>query len=197
MNAPVPTFLIPEFPNRRSSVFLSEDDRIASPLEILSSRSTSGFDVEANPKGGRPVYDSYISRSQIPQRRFAPPVVLGIRQIAESADAAVIQVWEGKVLRVDHKRAVMEVSLEAKIGNIPPHAAEIELQWVTDQDRDLVEPGAIFYLTLFKRTKRGSIENTQELRFRRLPAWTRQQVAQVHEDAAHLLTKMKAKPQAE
>ena len=65
------------------------------------------------------------------------------------------------------------------------------------RDRDLVEPGAVFYLTLFKRTKHGSIENTQELRFRRLPAWTRQQVARVHEDAARLLAKMKARPLAE
>jgi len=117
--------------------------------------------------------------------------------MAEIADAAVIQLWEGKVLRVDYELAVMEVSLEAKMGSIPPHSAEIELQWVSDQDRDLVEPGAVFYLTLFKRTKHGSIENTQELRFRRLPAWTRQQVARVHEDAARLMTKMKARPQAE
>ena len=57
MNAPVRTFLIPESPNRRSSVFLSEDDSVASPLEILGRRS-SGFDVDANLKGGRPVYDS-------------------------------------------------------------------------------------------------------------------------------------------
>lgn len=197
MNAPVPTFLIPESPNRRSSIFLSEDDRIASPQEILTGRNTSGFDVPANPRNGFSVDDSHFSRSQIPQRRFVPPAVLGNRPLAESADAAVIQVWEGKVLRVDHDHGVMEVTLEAKIGDIPTHAAEVELQWVSDQDRDLVEPGAIFYLTQFKRTKHGSIENTQELRFRRLPAWTRQQVARVHEDARHLLAKMKARPRAE
>lgn len=197
MNTPVPTFLIPDWQNRRSAVFLSDGDRVASPQEILTSRSTSGFDVYASPKGGFPVDDSHVLRSQIPQRRFAPPVVLGNRQMAESADATVIQVWEGKVLRVDHERAVMDVTLEAKMGGIPPHSAEVELQWVSDQDRDLVEPGAVFYLTLFKRTKHGSIENTQELRFRRLPAWTRQQVVSIHEDAARLMVKMKARPQAE
>jgi hypothetical protein len=66
----------------------------------------------------------------------------------------------------------MRVSLEAKMVPIPRHQAEIDLEWVAEQDQDLVRPGAIFYLTLFKRTKRGSVENAQELRFRRRPAWS-------------------------
>jgi hypothetical protein len=71
---------------------------------------------------------------------------------------------------------------------------EIDLEWVAEQDQDLVRPGAVFYLTLFKRTKRGSVENAQELRFRRRPAWSSGQLKQIEQDAARLLAKMKPLP---
>lgn len=197
MNSPCSTFLISESQHRKSSVFLSESGRISSPREVLLIRSTSCLNEDANLRSSLAGDDSYASRSQIPLRQVVPPVVLSNRRSVNGANAAVIQVWEGKVLSVDPERGVMETTLEAKVGSVPPHAAEIDLQWVSDQDRDLVEPGAIFYLSLFKRTKHGSIENTQELRFRRLPAWTRKQVAEVHEDAARMLKKLKARPLAE
>jgi hypothetical protein len=92
---------------------------------------------------------------------------------------------------------VMQVLLNAQLKQALPHTGEIELQWVSEQDLDLVCPGAIFYLTLFKRIKRSGIENTQELRFRRLPSWSKQQIAQVEREAGMLLSKMKAKPIAE
>ncbi len=88
----------------------------------------------------------------------------------------------------------MQVLLDAKIGQMPRHTGEIDLEWVSEQDQDLVRPGAVFYLTLFKRTKHGSIENSQELRFRRRPSWTVAQLKQIEEDAATLLSKMKTLP---
>jgi hypothetical protein len=109
-------------------------------------------------------------------------------------DAAVIQLWEGRVLDVDRQHEVMSVSLTAKMGQIPEHTAEIELQWVSEQDLDLVVPGAIFYLTLYKKTRRGSIQNSQELRFRRRPSWTKQQVQKIYSDAEKMLAKMRSRP---
>ncbi len=112
-------------------------------------------------------------------------------------DAAVIQLWEGRVLEVDLQNEVMQVLLTAKLGQIPEHTAEIELQWVSDQDRDLVVAGAVFYLTLYKQTRRGSIQNSQELRFRRRPAWTKRQVEKIYADADLILGKMRSRPTAE
>jgi len=74
------------------------------------------------------------------------------------------------------------------------HTGEIDLEWVSEQDLALVGPGAVFYLTLFKRTKSGSIENAQELRFRRRPSWSEVQLEQIAEDATRVLAKMKAVP---
>jgi len=83
------------------------------------------------------------------------------------------------------------------MGQVPRHSAEIDLEWVSDQDKDLVRPGAVFYLTLFKRTKRGSVENAQELRFRRRPSWSLNQLKRIEESAPSLAAKMKALPIAE
>lgn len=107
-----------------------------------------------------------------------------------------IQLWEGKVLDVDSRSGTMNVYLSAKIGNSPDHTAEINLEWVHAQDLDLVRPGAIFYLTLYKETKRGSISNAEELRFRRLPSWSKSQIERIKLEASRLLARAKEKPQA-
>lgn len=130
-----------------------------------------------------------------PQKKevVAPSPQVAVDRDAD-IDAAVIQLWEGRVLDVDLQNEVMNVLLTAKMGQMPEHSAEIELQWVSDQDRDLVVPGAVFYLTLYKKTRRGSIKNSQELRFRRRPSWTKQQVQKIHSDAEGMLAKMRARP---
>jgi len=149
-------------------------------------------DVAVNP-------DYEIANQQILDTPFdvlpRPPIfTLSPGEIVHSS---LIQIWEGRVVKVDEENRTMEVRLNAKIGQVPEHAGEIDLQWVSEQDKDLVQPGAIFYLTLSRRVKRGGIENNQELRFRRLPSWTKRQVAQVGREARMLLSKMKAKPIAE
>lgn len=138
--------------------------------------------------------DTAVARSEAPQRTFAAPMADAMVPREVSANSTPLQIWEGTVLEVNRAAGVMQVLLDAKIGQMPRHTGEIELEWVSDQDQDLVRPGAVFYLTLFKRSKRGSIENAQELRFRRRPSWSAAQLKQIEEDAAMLLSKMKALP---
>jgi hypothetical protein len=109
----------------------------------------------------------------------------------------VIQVWEGTVLSVDRENQSMLAKLHAKIGAIPDHSGEIDLEWVADQDSDLVCPGAVFYLTLCKKRKTGgTIENSQELRFRRRPSWSQQQIVSIDAAAERLLSKLRASADA-
>ena len=129
------------------------------------------------------------------QSSFDPPI--SRLWSPTSAKSAPLQIWEGTVLSVEHAADVMHVQLNAKMGNVPRHTAEIDLQWVSDQDEDLVRPGAVFYLTLFKETDRGSIKNSQELRFRRRPSWSSTQLRCIDEDASRLLAKMRHLPTAE
>lgn len=128
-------------------------------------------------------------------RKYYVPTVAVAPTEEPSADAAVIQVWEGTVLSVDRSRHSMVALLHAKIGAIADHSGEIDLEWVSDQDVDLVCPGAVFYLTLYKkRSKGGTIENAQELRFRRRPSWSRQQIANIDDTATRLLSKLRPSP---
>ena len=141
--------------------------------------------------------DTGINRSEAPRKRFVVPAATAAIPRDVAADSIPLQIWEGTVLEVDRAAGVMQVLLSAKIGEIPRHTGEVELEWVSDQDQDLVRPGAVFYLTLFKRTKHGSVENAQELRFRRRPSWSALQLKQVEQDADLLLSKLKALPYSE
>jgi hypothetical protein len=128
-----------------------------------------------------------------PLPEYYLPTIAGASIESASADAAVIQVWEGTVLSVDKNSQSMVAKLHAKIGTIADHSGEINLEWVADQDVDLVCPGAVFYLTLYKKRKKGgTIENSQELRFRRRPSWSRQQVASIDAVAERLLSKLRS-----
>lgn len=112
-------------------------------------------------------------------------------------DATPIQIWEGVVTDVDWESNAMHAYLEAKIGDIPRHAVEINLEWVSAQDLDLVRPGAVFYLELYKRTTRGSVTNAQELRFRRLPAWSKKQTDRLYQKVGDILANFAMAPMAE
>jgi hypothetical protein len=130
------------------------------------------------------------------RRAFEPPPAKQLVAGDVRANSSPLQVWEGTVVEVDRAAGVMQVLLDDKIGNTPRHTGEIDLEWVDEQDLDLLRPGAVFYLTLFKRTK-PSVENAQELRFRRRPSWSAAQLQQIEQDAETLLSKMKPLPVAE
>jgi hypothetical protein len=147
-----------------------------------------------------------VLRSDVPSTsrikvRPLPHIVttaaLALKSNRVVVDSAVLQIWEGVVKQVDRKAAAMDVLLTAKMGNERPHTAEIGLEWVAEQDLDLVRPGAVFYLTLYKRTEKGSVQNSQELRFRRRPAWNRQQVAAIRREADQLGHKLAERPRAD
>lgn len=117
-------------------------------------------------------------------RKLGIPPADAIRRKAAVVNSLPIQIWEGIVSAVDRDADTMEVMLEAKMGHMPRHAATIALEWVPAQDIPLVMPGAIFYLTLYKQSERSTVRNAQEIRFRRMPSWTKQQIRQIQEAAS-------------
>jgi hypothetical protein len=102
-----------------------------------------------------------------------------------------IEIWEGKVLSVDGVGQSMYVSLSSKMGKYADHSAKIDFEWISEQDKSLVRPGAIFYWILYKETRHGSIRNSQELRFRRFPTWSRTQIKRMRAIADLLLNDTK------
>jgi len=142
------------------------------------------------------LFESPNSVSPDPVDFFRTPVSL--LPVVVKEDTMPLQIWEGVVQSVDKEEGVMHVILNAKMGEVPRHSADIDMQWVSEQDKNLVEPGAVFYLTLFKLTKKGgSIQNAQELRFRRRPSWSASQLRDIENGVAELHSKMKELPTAE
>ena len=118
------------------------------------------------------------------------PMPIPLPSGAGVLDSKPIQIWEGVVLATDPERAVMDVRLNAKLGKLPEHTATISFEWVHDQDRELVKPGAVFYLTVFRKLSRGSIQNSQEIRFRRLPSWSNADIRRLQTAADALASRM-------
>lgn len=158
------------------------------PVKLQFSDTTLPSDSEL-PKG------TTLARNGAPREQFAAPQANASVLREVNSDSAPLQIWEGTVLTVDRAASVMHVMLEARIGQMPRHTGEIDLDSVSEQDIDLVRPGAVFYLTLYKRTI-PSVENIEELRFRRRPSWSAAQLVQVERDASMFLSKMKALPTA-
>lgn len=164
-----------------------EENRIFRPVERHAG-STRAIDLE-QPSG------TTQSKAEGLQRKYYPPQVRMDSSVGINANSVPLEIWEGTVLEIDADAGTMQVLLDAKMGQMPRHTGEIELEWVDEQDRDLVVPGAVFYLTLFKRSK-PSVENAQELRFRRRPSWTASQLRQIEADATEFLSKMRPLPSA-
>ena len=118
------------------------------------------------------------------------PVPIPCAANAVAVDSKPIQIWEGVVLALDAPLSVMHVRLNAKIGKIPEHTATVDLEWVHEQDRELMKVGAVFYLTVFRKLSRGSVQNSQEIRFRRLPSWSNADVRRLHSAADALASTM-------
>lgn len=125
---------------------------------------------------------------RLPQNVVAQKYALNV----VDSNALPIQIWEGCVQSVNLEEHTMRATLNAKMGKILEHIGNIDLQWVPDQDADLIKPGAVFYLTLFKRIKSGgSIENSQVLSFRRRPNWSKSQLENIEKRAKTFLSKLK------
>lgn len=179
----------------RASTFREQSPGVG---KVAATTRPSTFDLAPAGIGALGLTDADIARIPDAVPRYLPPPVHASEPLLVAPDSSVIQIWEGRVLSVDVENDVMHALLEPKPGAAEPHAGDIELQWVTDQDKDLVTPGAVFYLTLYKRVDPGgTIENAEEIRFRRLPAWSKQQIAKIEEDTQRMLTKLRPRPLAE
>lgn len=107
-----------------------------------------------------------------------------VKQLRPEGVGTVLQVLEGRVVSVSYEEQTMEAHLTPKIGQVEDHVAEIDLGWVNQQDKDLIQPGAVFYITVSKIiTKAGNVQSLNELRFRRRPVWSRRQVETIKAEA--------------
>lgn len=96
-----------------------------------------------------------------------------------------LQKWEGVVLEVMTGSFLVRLVDLTRTG--PDEEAELPLDEISEEDRPLVRPGAIFYWHIGYHTSySGQRTRTSIIRFRRLPAWTREEIDAARREAEHL-----------
>jgi hypothetical protein len=88
-----------------------------------------------------------------------------------------LQTWEGFVEDIDEENGIFR----ARLADLEPDSsgeeeiAELYLEDVDQDDRELVKPGGVFrWIIGYRAEPYGKRERVSALVFRRLPAWTRQ-----------------------
>lgn len=96
-----------------------------------------------------------------------------------------LQEWEGYVTEIHDETFVARLVDKTAGADVPEEEGEFPFSDVSDSDRELVKPGAIFRWTIgYLKSASGSKKRVSQIVFRRLPQWTRKELA---------LAEMKAK----
>jgi hypothetical protein len=91
--------------------------------------------------------------------------------------------WEGVVAAAgaDEFTAELRSLIDPRSSSIN---GEFSVAEVSDSDRSLVQPGAVFYWVIgYDKSPAGQITRISEIRFRRSPEWTGRSIATVNADA--------------
>lgn len=101
------------------------------------------------------------------------------------AEFEALQKWEGHVVSVARDEFAATL-IDLTQPGIEEEAV-LELSEVTDDDLTLVQPGAIFYWSIGYRIERsGERSRSSVIWFRRLPAWTKNDVERAEKRASEL-----------
>ena len=99
--------------------------------------------------------------------------------------AVSLQKWEGIVMEVE--KELFHARLIDLTEKNPEEETDFLFEEVSEDDRSLIKPGAVFYWSLgYLTTGTGQIIKSSIVKFRRLPAWTETEIGRAREQAAEI-----------
>lgn len=108
-----------------------------------------------------------------------------LREVKAQSRFIALQKWEGYVLRIGEETFTARL-LDLKNRGLEEEA-EIYRSEVTEEDRLLLQPGAIFYWSIgYLDHYSGQRFNTGLIRFRRLPGFSKQEIRLAQEKAQEI-----------
>jgi hypothetical protein len=120
-----------------------------------------------------------ITRDLSPVVRTPPPTSL------EYA-FDVRQQWEGVVTNVEGDEFTV-VLRDVRNSAAPEYEAVLPMEEVSPDDLPLLVPGGVLYWTIgYEQTRTGQRKRVSTIRLRRLPAWSRRDMARVEQRARAL-----------
>lgn len=151
----------------------------ASVVDLLTTRLSEFSDYLRLDEFGDRLSEETIS----PAKREATPLVRTPIFKGKVSHTRPIQQWEGVVSEVYDDYFV--ASLRDRERLTPDEYAEIFLSEVSEEDLPLVRPGNVFYWNIgYYDSPDGQRRRSSAIRFRRLPVWTKQEVARFRAQAA-------------
>jgi len=114
-----------------------------------------------------------------------PILPIFVRKPSRSNEFVLMQNWEGVVLKVRNDSFLARlVDLTSKGVE---EEAELLMDEVSDEDRELIKPGAIFYWFIgYLDSRTGQRTRSSIIRFRRLPAWQEKEIQRAQREAEQI-----------
>lgn len=116
------------------------------------------------------------------------PVLFAEEQAPELPEKfLVLQDWEGAVESIGSETFTARLRDSTNKETYASEIAELPIADVSEDDQELLRPGAIFYLTVGRVTRpSGRQDRVGRLVFRRLPAWTQSTLRRAQQRAERL-----------
>jgi hypothetical protein len=95
----------------------------------------------------------------------------------------LLQTFVGEVIEINASEFVAILKDETDRTR-PDERVAIAMDEVVHEDRSLLTPGATFYWFIFDEVRLGTRRTLTDLRFRRLPTWSKGELADVKRTAA-------------
>lgn len=113
------------------------------------------------------------------------PIVWETRPKLRQDGFVCLQKWQGVVIDVSKESFLARLKDLTNAG--PDEEAEIPIEELSPGDMELLRPGAVFYWNIGYLDKlSGQRLRHSFLRFRRLPAWTREELEQAEKEAKRI-----------
>lgn len=100
-----------------------------------------------------------------------------------------LQEWEGHVIDISERGFTARLVDMTREERVASEEADFDFDDVADPDRSLLREGAVFRWTIgYETAPGGSKKRVSQLVFRRLPKWTKKEIAQADRNAGDLLS---------
>lgn len=159
-----------------------------STVMIRTDRSTVAMSPAYYVNRGSPQNRSPVKGETLPTASAPienPAVFLAARDSLPAGRFTVLQSWEGVVVSVND--AEFTAILTDRTTENSEEEVVIGIEEISEDDRKLVKPGAVFYWFIgYKDAPGEPRRRVSQIRFRRLPAWSQHDIDQAARHASEL-----------
>jgi hypothetical protein len=139
-------------------------------------------------KPGKDLPSLTASPDQVVPKKESVKVRVFVPQSVQPEDRVfhLFQLWEGKVIRVGDEDFTA-ILMDKSSPDNPEEEVVIDRLEVPKDDQPLLRPGAIFYWSIGYEDEPGRPRRrVSQIRLRRLPGWTKRELARAKHKAAQL-----------